>query len=324
MKKIVPKLSMSKNHKRNYRIVKHPTLEQILTNNYNAVRFNHNTRLKKNVIEFFENIIIDLDGNKDEYNILTYALRVKNISFVALPTPSHKDGLKLKVPEFRMRVLVRAKKLLVNNYGYQYRQLFKDIVVDLDKYKGIDKSAGDIARYYYPAVMGTGRTGIKEPKTLNRLTGVWYVKKPKPRNMDMKYALKRVEIFEGKPYTAKTGFTKKQKIELIPPPTPPANAKGVDKASGKYIIHIPQDRIIKTASGSMTFKKLSKYCIKQGVQIRCNCPFDAHEHGDGAGEDYAWCNSSGLLLCGSEDHNGRHSHLMGVLEPFGIEKGNVW
>ena len=322
MKKIVPKLSMSKNHKRNYRIVKHPTLKQILTNNYNAVRFRDNTRLKNNVLEFFGNIIIDLDGNRDEYVILTYALRAKNISFVALPTPSHRDGV--KVGQYRMRVIVRAKKLLVNHYGYQYRQFFKDIGINLDKHPGIDKSSGDIARYYYPPVMGAGRAGIKEPKTLNKVTGVWYVKKPKPRNIDMKYALKRVEKFEGKPYIAKTRFTKKEKLELIPPPTPPGNSKGIDKTSGKHIIHIPKDRVIKTENGSIKFSKLSKHCIKHGVQIRCNCPFEAYEHGDGEGVDYAWCNSSGILLCGSEDHNGRHSHLMGIVEPFGIEKGSVW
>ncbi len=113
MKKIVPKLSMSKNHKRNYRIVKHPTLEQVLTYNYNSVMFRDNTRLKKNVIDFFENIIIDLDGNRDEYVLLTYALKAHNISFLAVPTPSHKDGL--KVGEYRIsntKVLITVPEIL--------------------------------------------------------------------------------------------------------------------------------------------------------------------------------------------------------------------
>ncbi len=319
MGKIIPKLSLSKNHKNDFKVIKHPTLKQILTHNYTGVKFRNNTRSKENVIEFFNNIIIDLDGSKDEYTLLTYALKVHNIGFIAIPSPSHKD--KLAAGEYRMRIFVNANQLNVKNYAYQYRQLFKDLGMDLVKNTGIDKSAGDISRYYYPPVMD----GIKEPKTFDSLTGRWVVKKPKPRNIDMEYALGLVKVNEGKAYKAKSRFTKKDKLDLIPPPKPPKDAKSFDPGTNKYIVHIAGDKIINTQYGSMKFKKLNKRCIKNAEHIRCDCPFDAHEHGDGVGEDYAFCNGSGHLICGSEDNNGRHSHILGVIAPFSkIDVGDVW
>jgi len=308
MKKIVPKLSMSKHHKKWYKVIKNPTLQQILTHNYTNAIYDDGIRLDKNVSGLHSTIIIDLDGTKDEYRLVVHALRSHNIASLVLPSPSHKKALKEGL--YKMRILVRAKGLKKNIYGYQYKQFFIDMGIKLKDHSGIDATAGEISRFFYPPVM----YGIKEPMT--KVDNKWIVPRPKPRNIDMDFAMDLVLKIQGKPYKAKTFFSPEARIKLVPPPETPKKYKGKTGDGKKFIITLPRDRVVNTtAYGKM---KLSDI-VELGVHVRCDCPFDeCTEHNDKVGRDYAFCNSSGFFLCGnaSLSGTGRHAHLQGEVNPF--------
>jgi len=304
----VPQLSMSKHHKRGYKVVKNPTLQQILTHNYTTAVYDGGIRLDANVSGIHGNIIVDLDGTKDEYKLLVYALRLHGISHLCLPSPSHKSALEKGL--YKMRILVRAKGLDTAIYGFQYKQLFIDIGVDLQVNHGIDNTAGEISRFFYPPVMW----GIKEPVV--KVDNKWIVPRPKPRDIKMDFALDLVTKYKGKPYKAQKVFSQEERLKLNPPPKVPKKYKGKSADGDKFMIELPKDRIVgTTAYGDMTLEAIAKL----GIHVRCDCPFDeCAEHNDKLGKDYAFCNEYGYFLCGNMTANsqGRHAHLQGFLNPF--------
>ncbi len=306
--KIIPSMMLSTSHKGGWEFEVEPTLNDILHNNYTGVIYNKNTR-GMGVRKILGNIIVDFDGGtKKDFKLFISKLEQKNISYLAVPTPSHKN--KLKDDQYRMRIIIRVKNLNVESYKYQFLQMLGDIRWDMNTNNGLDGSCLEIDRFYYPPVM----KGIKEPKQQNKLTGVWSIKNPKPRNVTTEYALKRVFYHLGKPYTAKYYFNPKEKAVLIPPLVRQKgkNYTTDDTGTDKELVTIPRDKIINTELGETTYEKLYKRCTSNKEKIRCDCPFDASEHSDdGVGADYAFCNEEGILVCAASD---THRDLLGVIE----------
>ncbi len=308
LQKIVPELRMSSHHKTGFTMIREPTLTDILSFNYTAAVYQSGSR-GGSVLRMLGNIIIDFDGgDKKQFKKLLKKLRAKGLAYLALPSPSHKN--KLADGEYRMRVLVRAKNLTPTLYKYQFLSLLQDIGWNIDEDAGVDGSAKDASRFFYPPVMT--KNSIKEPKYKDVSTGKWKTTgKPKPRNITLEYARKRVSFNYGTPYIAKHYYKPNEK-EFLVPKRVKESGKEYQSGTDKEIIRFDGSKIIHTNSGDMTFRELYDTCITDKVQIRCDCPFHPEEHSDGLGRDYAWCNSEGHLLCAV--NGSRHEDLIGFLD----------
>ncbi len=284
---MIKKAVLSKHHLHEYKIVKNPTIIQILTHNITGCVFTRGRRAKKNVERMLNYLIFDHDGSRAGFDLFITSLEQANLSYLAFPSPSHKNSLPYA---YKMRIIVPAKNLTKELYPFQWLDLYARIGIEVPE--GADESAQEIARFFYPPVM-KGVTGTPENK--------------KPRNQSLRYALKRVRRYKGASYIAKKAYRASRKQELVPSGS--INALGKFEFSKCDSIYFPDDTLLTHKGAEHTYAALAKFARKTGRQVRVTCPFGDEwgEHSDG-GKDYAFINSLGYIKCVSSK---RHQHLIG-------------
>ncbi len=284
-------VNYSKLHKKGYSLSE-ANLDKFLT--YNHTPSNYRVRGKENIEYMLEFMTIDHDGTKAQFDEESEKLREQGISYLAFPSPSHIN--KLKLGQYRMRRVIPTTGLTKGLYSNQFLQLYSDLNFIAE---GLDSTSRETARFFYPPIMD----GVTEPKI--EKNGEWIVLKPKPRNVTYEYALECVEAFNGNPYKAKTRFSEEMKAEL-------SVYSGGRSDKEEVYFHDDKD-FFHMGEGLGLYSELREK--SQLEKIRCDCPFEGSEvHSDGLnGQDQAFI-AEGRVTCESDTHG----HLIGRPESENI------